>query len=125
MKRKWKRALFGSLIFSSAAFVFQACYGAPGDFGYDVFIEGHVISKSSKKPIRGIKVSITDEDQYAFTDVDGRFSFYTYERKINIPMIFQDVDSVENSGLFETQQLDVELDSNKISLNIEMGEENR
>ena len=40
MKRDWKRKIIGGLFLTSVAFVFQACYGTPQDFGNDLLIEG-------------------------------------------------------------------------------------
>ncbi len=40
MKRDWKRKIIGGLCLTSVAFVFQACYGTPQDFGNDLLIEG-------------------------------------------------------------------------------------
>ena len=73
MKRNWIRKLIGGLSFTTALFVFQACYGTPQDFGADVFIEGLVKSKKTGEPIKGIKVSVADNPQYQYTDEDGEF----------------------------------------------------
>ena len=53
MKRDWKRKIIGGLCLTSVAFVFQACYGTPQDFGNDLLIEGQVTSKISGLPIKG------------------------------------------------------------------------
>ena len=83
MKKHWIRNLVGGLSFTTALFVFQACYGTPQDFGLDVFVEGKVVSGTTGKPIQGIKVSaaslqhtVTDEVesdnlQIRFEDIDG------------------------------------------------------
>jgi hypothetical protein len=55
MKRDWKRKIIGGLCLTSIAFVFQACYGTPQDFGEDLLIEGQVKSKTTGLPIKGIK----------------------------------------------------------------------
>lgn len=76
MKKNWKRKIIGGLCLSSAAFVFQACYGMPQDFGNDLLIEGIVKSKKTGLPVDGIKVSISNQMQYTATNSDGRFGFY-------------------------------------------------
>ena len=55
MKRNWVRRIIGGISFTSALFVFQACYGTPQDFGFDLFIEGQVKSASTGLPVKGIK----------------------------------------------------------------------
>jgi hypothetical protein len=40
MKRNLLRRVLGSLSLTTAAFIFQACYGTPQDFGLDVYISG-------------------------------------------------------------------------------------
>ena len=98
MKRDWKRTIIGGLCLTSIAFVFQACYGTPQDFGDDLLVEGLVKSKNTGLPIKGIKVSVADKVQYAYTDKDGKFSFYI--QKVNNTKIkFEDVDLTEN-GLY-------------------------
>jgi len=95
MKRDWKRKIIGGLCLTSIAFVFQACYGTPQDFGNDLLIEGHVKSKKTGLPIKGIKVSVADKVQYTNTDENGKFSFYM--EKIQNPKIkFTDIGSTEN-----------------------------
>ena len=92
--KKWKNYLFKGVCLTSVAFVFQACYGTPQDFGLDVFIEGQVKSKSSGLTIKGIKVSVENTPQYTLTDEKGNFSFYT--QKTNHTKIqFEDIDAAE------------------------------
>lgn len=91
----------GGLCLTSVAFVFQACYGTPQDFGNDLFVEGKVVAKNTGLPIQGIKVSVLDGNnvlpQYIFTDENGFFSFYTYKLESN-KIRFEDIDSVENGA---------------------------
>jgi hypothetical protein len=98
MKRNWFRNLAGGLSFTSALFVFQACYGTPQDFMPDLLIEGQVKSKSSGLPIEGIKVSVPDNMQHETTDAEGKFSFYTLFLE-NLKLRFEDIDSTQN-GLY-------------------------
>ena len=101
MTHNWKRNLIGGLSFTSMLFIFQACYGTPQDVGYDVLVEGKVLSKTSGLPIKGIKVSPVNGTQYEYTDEAGKFSFYTlYENVIELRC--EDVDSTAN-GEFLTR----------------------
>jgi len=95
MKSDWKRKIIGGLCLTSIAFVFQACYGTPQDFGNDLLIEGQVKSKTTGLPVKGIKVSVAAREQYTNTDENGKFSFYVDKLKI-AKMKFSDVDSTQN-----------------------------
>lgn len=77
MKRNIFRVLLRSISFTTALFIFQACYGSPQDFGLDLHVDGKVLAKSSGLPIKGIRVSVLNNVQYVFTDEQGRFSLYT------------------------------------------------
>lgn len=96
-KRKILRAIYGTLSFSTALFVFQACYGTPEDFGMDVSIKGFVKSKVTNQPIPGIKVSIENQPQYEITDSEGMFKFYA-SRNTSYKVKFEDVDSTQNGN---------------------------
>ena len=101
MKRNWLRTIIGGLSFTSALFVFQACYGTGPDYGLDINIKGQVKSKSSGVVIEGIKVSVADNQQFEMTDKDGKFSFYTEWRDV-VSLQFEDVDSTMN-GLYASK----------------------
>jgi len=92
MKRSLLRKLLGGLSLTTAAFIFQACYGTPQDFGIDVFITGRIRSDKSGLPAKGIKVSVTNNPQYVLSGDDGSFSFYT-ERANECIVLFEDVDA--------------------------------
>lgn len=98
MKMSLIRKLIGGLSFTTALFVFQACYGTPQDMGLDVFIHGLVKSKKTGNPVPGIKVSIAGKTQYLYTDEQGRFQLYT-EYADTCRVMFQDID-LENNGTF-------------------------
>ena len=125
MKRDWKRKIIGGLCLTSIAFVFQACYGTPQDFGNDLLIEGQVKSKTSGLPIKGIKVSVDESVQYANTDENGKFSFYI-EKLQNANIKFTDIDSTENIWFSNKDTLITIKDSvlmskePKVYLNIEL-----
>ncbi|TKG94297.1 hypothetical protein EYV94_13515 [Puteibacter caeruleilacunae] len=118
MKRKWIKRIIGGLSFTSAMFIFQACYGTPQDYGYDILVEGQVKSQSSGLPIKGIKVSIADQIQYELTDKDGRFSMYTEQVK-NLKIQFEDIDGKDNKE-FLTRDTIVTIDEEQIFLDIKL-----
>ena len=77
MKRKQLKTLIGGLSFTTALFVFQACYGMPQDMQDDVFIQGKVINHTTNSPIQGIKVESYISGHNGITDSQGEFAFYT------------------------------------------------
>jgi hypothetical protein len=98
MKKNLLRRIIGGISLTSAFFVFQACYGTPQDMMPDLLIEGKVKSKTSDLPLKGIKVSVANLDQYQLTDENGDFSFYTMIQP-EMTLKFEDVDSSAN-GLY-------------------------
>jgi hypothetical protein len=116
MKRNWTRKLIGGLSFTSAMFVFQACYGTPQDFGLDILIEGQVISKETGSPIKGIKVSVEENMQYDLTNDEGKFSFYT-ESGNSLKIKFEDVD-FDQYGTFVNKDTIPTITDNRVYLNI-------
>jgi hypothetical protein len=99
-KRKILRGIFGGLSLTAVAFVFQACYGTPEDFGLDMCIEGVVTSKTTNKPISGIKVSIEHEIDYStLTDSAGQFVMFVPSEPQIYKVKFEDVDDAQN-GVF-------------------------
>lgn len=97
MKRNWIRNVMGGLSFTSALFIFQACYGTPQDMFPDIYVQGRVKSASTGNPLEGIKVSVANNSQFEYTDNEGNFSFYT-ELVDNLMIRFQDIDAVENGS---------------------------
>lgn len=77
MKQKHLRTLIGGLSFTTALFVFQACYGMPQDWQEDVYIEGKVVSLTSGQPVKGIKVESVLSEHFGISDNLGEFGFYT------------------------------------------------
>ncbi|MDA3906003.1 MAG: hypothetical protein PF484_08005 [Bacteroidales bacterium] len=121
MKRNWIRKLIGGLSLTSAMFVFQACYGTPQDFGYDIFVEGKVTSKSTGLAIPGIQVVVGDNIQFDQTNEEGYFSFYTLS-DANIPIHFKDIDG-ELNGSFVDKEIVVSDAENRVYLNVDLQEE--
>lgn len=77
MKRNHIRILIGGLSFTTALFVFQACYGMPQDWQDDPFIHGKIVSSTTNLPLNGIKVESDLYEHYGITNSLGEFSFYT------------------------------------------------
>jgi hypothetical protein len=111
MKRNVIRKIIRGLSLTSAMFVFQACYGTPQDFGFDLLIEGQVKSKNSGLPIKGIKVSVADNMQYEMTDEEGKFSFYTGIIE-GLTLQFQDIDSIQNGLYIDKDTVLTDFDEN-------------
>jgi hypothetical protein len=120
MKTNWIRGIIGGLSFTTALFVFQACYGTPQDLGDDILVEGQVKSKVSGLPVKGIKVSVAATQQYQMTDNDGKFSFYT-EWGETLTVRFQDIDSAQNGSFMDKDTLVTKL-SGQIYLDIALEE---
>ena len=119
-KRNWARKIIGGLSFTSALFIFQACYGTPQDFKTDLLIEGKVKAQANGLPIKGIRVSVTDEGQDLLTDETGSFSFYTIA-KDSISLRFEDADDAQN-GSFATKDTVLTDFSKPIFLDIALAE---
>jgi len=117
--RKLLRTLFGCISFTAVAFVFQACYGMPGDDFYDVKLTGTVTSKTTNLPIQGIKITVNDEKfGLGITDQNGKFDFYAsvpaidyynykdgvYYKPDSVRVHFLDIDGTAN-GLFSDKTI--------------------
>ena len=122
MKKDWKRKIYGGLCLTSIAFVFQACYGTPQDFGNDLLLTGQVNSKKTGLPIKGIKVSVVDGIQYVPTDDAGKFSFYIGKTG-SIKLKFEDTDADLN-GSFQSKDtlVTTNKDVEEINLTIQLEE---
>lgn len=88
---KWLNRTFKGFSLATVAFVFQACYGAPRDFGMDKYIEG-IVMNAEGNPVSGIKVALNDSIQYTETDSTGRFYFYTPVRD-KYSILFSDLNN--------------------------------
>jgi hypothetical protein len=116
MKHNWVRKLIGGMSLTTAAFIFQACYGTPQDFGADVFIDGLVKSKKTGEPIKGIKVSVADNPQFQYTNDAGEFSFYTVTADTCV-IKFEDIDAIQN-GAFINKDTTIRNVYREVHLNI-------
>lgn len=97
MKQNHFQKIIRGLSLTSVMFVFQACYGTPQDFGYDVYLSGIVTSAVTGKPIKGIKVSLGVTSQYELTDSLGTFNMYV-PRLDSYKIVFEDVDSISQGS---------------------------
>ncbi|HOO84145.1 MAG TPA: hypothetical protein PLS94_06265 [Prolixibacteraceae bacterium] len=120
MKNSWIRKILAGLSFTSVLFVFQACYGTPQDFGLDLLIEGQVKAENTGLPLQNIKVSVSNNSQYAYTNQNGEFSFYT-ERTENIALTFADTDSLQN-GLYVSKDTLLNNAAEKVFVSISLSE---
>ena len=120
MKFNWTKKLLGGLCLSSVAFVFQACYGTPQDFGEDLFVQGKVTDKTTGLPIKGIKVSVVDRMQYLYTNEEGEFAFYTMRADRTV-VRFEDVDSIEN-GSYASKEIVLSDSLRVVDLTIDLDE---
>jgi len=132
--RKLLRAIFGGISLTAIAFTFQACYGTMGDYGYDIKITGTVKSKTTKLPVKGIKVSRPNNPTYEITDEKGNFSFYTfiddgvflndstYLPADSIPILFSDIDGIENGNFCDTTIIINPARKDEVKINVELNE---
>lgn len=120
MKNNWIRKILAGLSFTSVLFVFQACYGTPQDFGLDLLIEGQVKAENTGLPLKNIKVSVSNNSQYAYTNQNGEFSFYT-ERTEKITLTFADSDSLQN-GLYASKDTLLNNATEKVFVSISLPE---
>ena len=70
------RWLLGALGVTSIAFVFQACYAPYYGDDYDRCINGEVLSATTHKPIKGIRITGYDQPGYEETDSTGAFHIH-------------------------------------------------
>ena len=105
--RKGLRKIFRGLGLGAAAFIFQACYGMPPDWGDDIIIIGNVRSRDTDSLIPEIEVSVqaktvitekTNKDGYFNLRVPGQ-DYYTIQ--------FKDTDGYENGGYFKTEKITI------------------
>jgi hypothetical protein len=120
MKRNLLRKLLGGLSLTTAAFIFQACYGPMQDFGLDVFISGTVRSAKTGVPVKGIRISVVNNPQYTLSAEDGSYSFYT-ETAAECKLQFADIDA-ELNGKFEARDTTLINPTGEIHLDIMLKE---
>jgi putative lipoprotein (rSAM/lipoprotein system) len=120
MKRTWRKGILGGLSFTSALFIFQACYGMPQDFYEEIQFTGHVKSKSTGKPVEGILVSLNN-NLTCETLENGEFQIFS-ERIDQAKLSFRDVDGDKN-GAYLTQDTVIMQPDEHVILEIELEEE--
>lgn len=99
--KNFRRKLFGFLSFSTALFIFQACYGAPQDQYEDVLVKGTILSDTTNQPVSGIKVIVNSDSQFAMSDSTGSFSFYV-PSATQYHLLVSDADTAAN-GYYSQQ----------------------
>jgi hypothetical protein len=112
--RKILRKIYIGLGLTTAALVFQACYGTPMEL--DILVRGVVKSKITNTPIGGIQVSVKDPYQYdlTLTDNDGEFWLYVPKEEICIIQL-DDIDGTEN-GSYSSTKISVDSPKEKMDL---------
>ena len=94
LRRTWGKVLkwtLGSIGITSIAFVFQACYAPYYGNDYDRCINGEVLSATTHKPIKGIRVTGNEQPGYVETDSAGSFHIHLpLSRDYNIRLEDQD-----------------------------------
>lgn len=115
--QKIRRKFFGFLSFSAALFVFQACYGAPQDDYNDVLIQGKLLSDSTGLPAPGIKVIVNANEQFAVSDSNGNFSFYTPAAS-QYAFQFSDTDTAINGHFLSKDTVFAALPAGEFTLTI-------
>jgi len=121
MKRKQLKLLIGGLSFTSALFIFQACYGMPQDMQNDVFIHGKVISSSTKQALNGIKVESELHQHYGITNSQGEFGFYTPWIE-SLKLTIEDTDP-ETDGSYLSKDTVLTAPGQEVVLNLSLEEE--
>ncbi len=79
-KGKWVNRIFKGASLATVALAFQACYGAPRDFGLDQYIEG-VVKNTEGLPLKDIMIFMDDSIQYTKSDDEGKFYFYVHKKE--------------------------------------------
>jgi hypothetical protein len=110
------------------------------DMFYDIKLSGTVKSKTTNQPIKGIKVTVNDgRFNHGFTDVNGKFDFYThvpnwnkyYSHKDSITVIytpdsvrvhFLDIDGIENGEFADKTIIIDPAHKNEVKIHVELDE---
>ena len=107
-KRRFKREVLKRALslfsLSTVAFTFQACYGSPNDFGYDVEITGRVTAIDDGNPIPNIQIETKDETARTWTDANGEFSLYAPIDTL-YTLLVTDIDSTENGEFYSGKKV--------------------
>ena len=140
MELKWRkllRTIFGGLSLTAVAFVFQACYGPGGDGFYDVKLTGTVKSKTTSRPVKGIKVTVNNLNYiYGITDENGNFGFYAsvpswYRERDNdsvrytpdsVYVHFTDMDTVADGHFTDKTIIIDPAHKDEVKINVELEE---
>lgn len=101
IKRRILKNILGVFSFTTALFIFQACYGVPQDYYEEGFvIEGSVKSAETGNPIEGIQITANDGPM-TYTNSSGTFTLYMMKIR-TLKLSIEDVDR-RNNGIFFPQ----------------------
>ncbi len=114
VRRKILRKIYTGLGLTTAALVFQACYGTPQVMESDILIRGTIKSKTTSAPIEGIKVSVKGMYQSELTDSAGEFRVYV-PREDSYTIQLADIDGQEN-GSYLPKEISADLSERPIDI---------
>ncbi len=97
IKRSVLRNIFAAFSFTTALFVFQACYGTPQGLEDALFIEGTVTSAKTGEPIDNIQI-VVDKTYSIYTGPSDDFEFSTGSIGDQVSLSFQDNDGTMNGS---------------------------
>lgn len=124
IKRSALRNIFAAFSFTTALFVFQACYGVPQDWVNELVIEGTVRAEKSGLPINNIELQLTinNGDHKVYTDSTGVFIMYTLKQE-QLAFSIKDIDEELNGRYAPKDTILIPAqDSNHISIDILLNE---
>ena len=107
LNRTILRKVFGIFSFTTALFIFQACYGTPQDFMPDFLIEGTVKSANSGTPVEGIQITVNDE-YMIYTGPNGEFEIYMMKIE-SYKLSLEDIDLEENGSFISKDTIQFKL----------------
>jgi hypothetical protein len=124
--RKFLRKMLNGVSLTAVAFIFQACYGPGPDMQCDFKLTGTVTSKTTNLPIKGIKITVDNGLNFAFSDENGKFDFYAgiydHNAKGDYYVNFLDVDGAAN-GQFANKIVNIKSEcKDEVKINVELEE---
>lgn len=108
------RWLLGALGVTSIAFVFQACYAPYYGDDFDRCINGEVLSATTHKPIKGIRITGNDQPGYEETDSTGAFHIHLpisrdynlhFDNQSNFPNTYLPKDTIIADSIYNGEKI--------------------
>ena len=117
---KFKKQI--SLLFAgSFSMVLAACYGMPVDMEYQKTVR---TVNELNEAIPGLQVQLTNNGERVFEDISNEYGDVNYSDLTetgtdnDYKVIINDIDGEENGGLYETQVVDIDDNSNYYEVNM-------